>query len=135
MKSPVSDMLSQGRRLATPVNPDSTKSSVASNSPVKIKHLELLKVKREIVLPLHMRKLLEACKFIDDSLNFLQHCRHKEGNSKILFSEVKASVEKSFARSISISIFRQILNLVPDFFSHSWERDRATRDPVLAINF
>ena len=69
------------------------------------KHSELLKVKRELVLPVHMKQLLEQARYIDESLNFLKRCRHKNEGG-ILFSELKESVAKSYARSISIDVFR-----------------------------
>lgn len=67
-------------------------------------------------MPIHMKKLLEVAKYIDESLNFLQRCRHTADNPQIFFSEVKASVERTYARTITLSLFRQLLSVVPDFF-------------------
>ena len=73
-------------------------------------------------MPFHMKQLLEVAKFIDESLNFLQRCRHNADNPQVLFSEVKVSVERTFARTVTIELFRQILTVVPDLYKHEWER-------------
>ena len=39
-----------------------------------------------------MKQLIEQSHFIDESLNFLQRCRHRNDSNKILFAEVKESV-------------------------------------------
>jgi len=51
----------------------------------------------------------------------------------VLFRELKASVEKTFARSISMRLFRQILTIAPDFYNHSWEKTKG--EPALAVEF
>ena len=78
---------------------------------------------------------MELSKFLDESLNFLKRCRHRDDKENILFTEVKTSVEKSFHRTITIENFRQLLSVVPDFYSHSWEKGNRVRQAQLAINF
>ena len=59
-------------------------------------------MKREIVLPLHMKQLLESARFIDESMNFLKRCRHKDTSNMILFSEVQTSVAQTFSRTVTV---------------------------------
>lgn len=61
-------------------------SPISNYADLRQKHSELLKIKREIVLPLHMKQLMETATFLDESMNFLRRCRHKDATSKMLFS-------------------------------------------------
>ena len=70
------------------------------------KHEDLLKVKRELVLPVHMKHLIEGCQFIDETLNFIKRCRRSAEGGAITFKEVKTSIEKSYARTVTVSHFR-----------------------------
>ena len=119
--------------MTSPVQDPALSAHSSANS-LRYKNSELLKVTRELVLPLHMKQLLEQAKFIDDSLNFLKRCRHKD-ESGILFSELKASVAKSYHRSITEDNFRQLLTVVPDFYSHNWEKGSSTRHAQLSLDF
>ena len=89
---------------------------------------------RELVLPLHMKLLLEQARFIDESLNFLKRCRHKNENG-IPFSELKESVAKSHSRTLSEDSFRQLLSVVPDHYSHSWVAGSSTKASQLNVDF
>jgi len=81
--SPIPHLLSQQFQPST-----NDAASPNSNSSLRLKYSELLKVKREIVLPLHMKQLLESARFIDESMNFLKRCRHKDNSTMLQFSEV-----------------------------------------------
>ena len=71
-----------------------------------------------------MKKLAELARYLDESLNFLIACRHRgENTHMLLFSEVKASVERTYARSLTQNHFRQLLSVVPDLYSHDWEKN------------
>ena len=99
------------------------------------KHQDLLKVKRELVLPVHMKQLIEVCQFVDETLNFIKRCRRSVEGGSITFKEVKLSVEKSYARTITLSQFRQLLTVVPEFYSHCWEQSKGPEEHQLVIDF
>ena len=40
----------------------------------------------------------------------------------ITFNEVKSSVEKSHAKTITVVQFKQLLSLSPELYNHSWEK-------------
>ena len=95
----------------------------------------MLKVKRELVLPIHIKQLIEVSQFIDESLNFIKRCRRKNDFGSISFTEVKTSIEKSYGRTINLSHFRQLLTVVPEFYSHSWEKIAGPKEYQLTIDF
>ena len=53
-----------------------------------------------------MKQLLEQARFIDESLNFLKRCRHRNETTGVSFGEVKESVAKSFSRTLTEESFR-----------------------------
>lgn len=131
--SPIPHLLEQQAKTDKETQPVTNDNANASS--LRLKHSELLKVKRELVLPLHMKHLLEQARFIDDSLNFLKQCRHKGESNGILFTEVRASVAKSFSRTVTEDNFRQLLTVVPDFYTHEWVKGSSTKPYQLAIDF
>jgi hypothetical protein len=50
---------------------ESTQPGETSSESMRTKWQELLAAKRELVLPLHMKQLMQAGSMIDDSLSFL----------------------------------------------------------------
>jgi hypothetical protein len=42
---------------------------------MKYKHAELLSSKRELVLPVHYKHILDLSKYLDNSLNFIRVAR------------------------------------------------------------
>ena len=99
------------------------------------KHSELLKVKRELVLPLHIKQLIDVSQFIDESMNFIKRCRRSNESGSILFTEIKTSIEKSYGRTVTLAHFRQLLTVVPEFYSHSWEKVTSQKDYQLTIDY
>jgi len=88
----------QGLRQAPKIAVALSEKSQANSSDDKLagnmraKYSELLApVRKDLVLPLHMKSLSEMVSYIDQSLNFIKQCRKPKGN--ILFSDLKASVE------------------------------------------
>jgi len=81
-----------------------------------------------------MKQLLDQARFIDDSLNFLKRCRHKN-ETAIPFSELKESIAKSHSRTITEDSFRQLLSVVPDHYSHSWIAGSSSKPNQLSIDF
>ena len=66
-----------------------------------------------------MKHPKEVSKYMDNSLAFIKHCRKAQGGT-ITFNEVKSSVEKTYARNLTVGMFRQLLSVVPDLYEHSW---------------
>ncbi len=62
---------------------------------MRSKHEDLIAPNRELVIPVHYKKLLDIMKFTDNSLNFLKSCRRQTACS---FEEIKKSIEKSYGR-------------------------------------
>jgi hypothetical protein len=56
------------------------------------KHEGLLAPERELVMPIHYKKLLDIMKYLDNSLNFLKSCRKQ---ISCTFDELKRSIEKT----------------------------------------
>lgn len=48
---------------------------LSQDNSMRAKHEQLIAPERELVLPVHYKKLLELLKFIDNTLNFLKSCR------------------------------------------------------------
>ena len=101
--SPIPNLFSQEDSR---VSSEGAAGPTTTNSRLREKHSELLKVKRELVLPLHMKQLIEFSQFIDESMNFIKRCRRTNDIGLITFSEVKTSIEKSYGRTITLSQFR-----------------------------
>ena len=55
---------------------------------MRFKYSELLKVRKDLVLPVHMKTLMEFQRFIDETLNFIKRCR-RQMQSVIYFSDIK----------------------------------------------
>ena len=103
--SPIPNLLSQEDSQKSRVSSEAA-GQIESNSRLREKHSELLKVKRELVLPLHMKQLIEVSQFIDESMNFIKRCRRTNDSGSILFSEIKTSIAKSYGRTVTLSQFR-----------------------------
>jgi len=58
-----------------------------------MKYQELLTVKRELVLPLHMKHLMDVSKFIDGTMTYYKQCRKREERSHVYFKDVVTSIE------------------------------------------
>lgn len=84
---------------------------------MRLKHEDLIKVKRELVLPAHYKALVELQGYLDNSLDFLKRCRGQGGN----FNEIKKSIETTHGKKFEISHFRQILYVAPDFYTYKYE--------------
>lgn len=46
----------------------------------------------------------------------------------MLFSEVCESVKTTFARDMNVNIFKQLLNVVPELYSHHWLNQKLVID-------
>ena len=79
----------------------------------------------EIVLPLKYKTLVDLVGFIDQSLTFLKQCRKLD---RVFFLDVCESVKTSFGRDLNVNILRQILKVVPEFYTHSWVRSKLVID-------
>ena len=99
--SPVPHLLKEQSKLNSEQTVDAQPDSIIENSDLRLKYSELLKVKRELVLPLHMKQLMEISRFVDESMNFIKRCRKANDGAKVHFSELKTSIEKTFARSVT----------------------------------
>lgn len=51
------------------------KDLLSEENSMKAKHGQLLSVKRELVLPVHYKKIIEITKNLDTSLHFIKQCR------------------------------------------------------------
>mmetsp|Transcript_24283 Transcript_24283/g.23891 ORF Transcript_24283/g.23891 Transcript_24283/m.23891 type:complete len:125 (+) Transcript_24283:279-653(+) len=81
--------------------PEPMESQVNMES-MKLKHRELLKEERELVLPLDYKKLLQMQELLDKALFFLKECRKATG----AFSEVKKSIESMCNKKFEVNTFR-----------------------------
>jgi len=77
---------------------------------------------------------------MDESINFISQCRKQTNtssgnqvNANILFKEIQKSVQMGQGRSLTQSHFMQILNVVPHFYNHSWEK--TAQGMQLAVEF
>ena len=131
--SPIPHLLSQ--REESEKTRISSKEAGLPRSRMFEKHSDLISVKRELVLPVHIKQLIDGSQFIDESLNFIKRCRRQNDGGSIVYSEVKASIEKSYGRTINLSHFRQLLTIVPEFYSHSWEKVKGQQGFQLTIDF
>ena len=105
--SPIPELLSQGEDSnASRISSKNTGQNESTSSRLLEKHSELLKVKRELVLPIHFKQLTEALQFIDESMNFIKRCRRVNEIGNITFAEVKTSIAKTYSRTINLSHFR-----------------------------
>jgi hypothetical protein len=98
---------------------------------MRLKHEDLLRVKRELVLPAHYKTLLELQGYLDNSLDFLKRCRGQGGN----FNEIKKSIESTFGKKFEVTHFRQIMHVAPDFYSYKYEQVNQFSTPQLFIDF
>lgn len=57
------------------MQPVSLEELLSQDNSMRAKHEQLIAPERELVLPVHYKKLLELLKFIDNTLNFLKSCR------------------------------------------------------------
>ena len=103
--SPIPELLSQGSD-SNRISSKNAGQVESTSSRLLEKHSELLKVKRELVLPIHFKQLTDARQFIDESMNFIKRCRRMNDIGFITFSEIKISIAKSFGRTINLSHFR-----------------------------
>lgn len=63
---------------------------------MRVKHGQLISVKRELVIPAHYKRIIEVAKTLDLSLNFIKQCRSSgNGISGLTFEDLKASIEKT----------------------------------------
>lgn len=46
----------------------------------------------------------------------------------ILFTDVIDSVKSTFGRDMNVNIFRQLLSIVPELYSHEWVNQKLTID-------
>lgn len=102
---------------------------------MRLKYQELLAAKRELVLPLHMKYLMQAGSMIDDCLSFLIQCRKSNLGAVVTFSELKQSVEKTHAKTVTLSHFRQLLTLCPELYEHQHEKVPGHIGPQVTIEF
>lgn len=91
---------------------------------LQLKHRELLQ-NGELVMPLKYKYLAQQMGSLDSALSFLKHSRKQEC---VHFSEVCESVKASFGRDMNVNIFRQILTIVPEFYTHAWINNKLTID-------
>ena len=84
---------------------------------MRARHEQLLAKERELVIPVHYKKLLDILKYLDNSLNFLKSCRRQTSCS---FDELKKSIEKTNGKQFELESFKQILFLLPESYIHSW---------------
>ena len=72
------------------------KDLLSEENSMKAKHGQLLSVKRELVLPVHYKKIIEITKSLDTSLHFIKQCRQGgRGTQGLMFEDLKASIEKT----------------------------------------
>lgn len=69
-----------------------------------------------------MKTLMQSGSMIDDCLSFLVQCRKSAVGAVVTFAEVKQSVEKTHAKTVTVNHFKQLLTLCPDLYEHSWEK-------------
>ncbi len=85
--------------LSLPVVPQKItlkKDLLSEENSMKAKHGQLLSVKRELVLPVHYKKIIEITKSLDTSLHFIKQCRQGgSGTQGLMFEDLKASIEKT----------------------------------------
>ena len=87
-----------------------------------MKHDELLR-SDELVMPLKYKYLVQQMTSLDSALSFHKYSRKQEC---VQFSEVCDSVRASFGRDMNVNIFRQILTIVPEFYTHLWINNKLT---------
>ena len=90
---------------------------------MRAKHEQLLAPTRELVIPVHYKKLLEILKCLDNSLNFLKKCRKQ---NSCTFDELKKSIEKTNGRQFECATFKQILFIYPEAYGYKWENNQTT---------
>lgn len=73
---------------------------------MRSKHGDLLKIKRELILPHHMKLLIDAARFIDQQLNFSKACKRVSVGDMVPFSELRKSIEISQKRTVQLEHFR-----------------------------
>ncbi len=72
------------------------KDLLSEENSMKAKHGQLVSVKRELVLPVHYKKIIEITKSLDTSLHFIKQCRQGgSGTQGLMFEDLKASIEKT----------------------------------------
>jgi hypothetical protein len=57
------------------LQPVSLEELLSQENSMRAKHEQLIAPERELVLPVHYKKLLDLFKFVDNTLNFLKSCR------------------------------------------------------------
>jgi hypothetical protein len=57
------------------LQPVSLEELLRQDNSLRAKHEQLIAPERELVIPVHYKKLLELLKFVDNTLNFLKSCR------------------------------------------------------------
>ena len=89
-----------------------------------LKHSELLAEQRELVMPLRYKKLLDVQEALDRAIFFI-----KQGRKQIpVFVDVKKSIEQTTRKNFDVTMLRQVLGIVPEFYSHRWELNSKTKD-------
>ncbi len=74
-------------------------------------------------MPLKYKYLVQQMTSLDSALSFHKYSRKQEC---VQFSEVCDSVRASFGRDMNVNIFRQILTIVPEFYTHLWINNKLT---------
>ena len=111
-ESPVQHLLNQQRiTTTTPAAED-----------LSFKYEDLVKGS-ELVMPLKYKVLARQMSNLDSCVSFLKHGRRMESLS---FTEVCESVKQTFGREMNVNIFRQILSIVPEFYTHAWINGQLT---------
>ena len=68
-------------------------------------------------MPLKYKVLARQMTNLDSCVSFMKHGRRMES---LPFAEVCESVKQTFGREMNVNIFRQILTIVPEFYTHAW---------------
>ena len=87
------------------------------------------------MLPIHFKQLVDTLGYIDESMNFIKRCRRTNEIGNITFAEVKTSIAKTYGRTINLSHFRQLLTVVPEFYTHSWDKVKGQKNYQVTIDF
>jgi hypothetical protein len=102
---------------------------------MRLKYSELLAAKRELVLPLHLKHLIQVGSMLDECLSFLIQCRKQNVGAVLTFNELKQSVERTHGKTVTTNHFRQLLTLSPELYNHSWEKVAGSPAPQLTVEF
>ena len=113
-------------------------SHIIEMESMRFRHYSLLQEERELVLPLHYRQIWAMASALDVVINFF-----KARKKLTSFDNLQLAIKQGYHRylyniyiyrNFSLQQFKQILRIVPEFYTHTYVRGESRSEYIILID-